>query len=451
MNTKKVLRVKMVLLSCMLTMVFLFTACGGSSEKTQSSDSTKEQSTTAQESKSEASESSATTEAENKEPVKLNIWIAGTGEAVFDQAYRKVLDAYSADHPNVSYELTFIPWSEYFTKLNTGLIGGAGPDIFMLGYGQMGSVQNAGNVLALNDYIPKDWDGYTDFNENILNICKKDGVMYGLFKPSTRTFMYRKDIAAQNGVTEEDLQIASQEDLFNLVRKMTVYDEKKKVKIFGLDVDPDTEQTYFTFSSQLTDKFSLWNDDLTADFGSEIGVKAMTNLYSLYKEGVVGLMDPSAAVGGLTMGTSAMSIGADSTYASASAAFPGQIGVVKNDMNTLLIGDYLAVNAQTEYPEVATDLLLHMFSIESCGAFAEITSQYSGRQSLDDAFIALNPDYENIVNSYGKSHSYSTVMNPKYGAVISILRLSLDAIFQGDDIKTTLDNASEGWNAEFKK
>ena len=213
-------------------------------------------------------------------PVKLVVWIAGPGEVAYDKSYRTVLDAFCKENPNVSYELTFIPWNEYFTKLNTGLIGGSGPDIFMIGYGQFGVVQNNGNLLPLNDYIPDNWDGYKDFHENVLKVCQKDGVYYALFNPSTRVFMYRKDIAEKNGVTEEDLHIKSMEDLFALARKMTVYDSKNNVEVYGLEIDPDSEQILFVYSSMLADNFHLWNDDVTAAFDNQYVYDAYQKIYS---------------------------------------------------------------------------------------------------------------------------------------------------------------------------
>ena len=92
------------------------------------------------------------------EKTVMNIWIAGSGDADADKAYKTVLDAYCEENADVDYQLTYIPWSDYFTKLNTGLAGASGPDIFMLGYGQIGSVQRAGNLLNLSEYLPEDLD-----------------------------------------------------------------------------------------------------------------------------------------------------------------------------------------------------------------------------------------------------------------------------------------------------
>ncbi|MBO1722892.1 hypothetical protein, partial [Extibacter sp. GGCC_0201] len=69
--------------------------------------------------------------------------------------------------------------------------------------------------------------------------CQRDGDYYALFKPSNRTVFYRKDIAEQNGVTEEELNIKSPEDFEKLVEKMTVRDDSGNVVTYGLEIDPD--------------------------------------------------------------------------------------------------------------------------------------------------------------------------------------------------------------------
>lgn len=427
-----------------MVMVMLLGGCGSKSEGNNVGDDGQKVTPSANTAKEE-------TPTEATEDVKLTIWIAGSGDEITDKAYRAVLDAYCKEHSNVSYELTFITWADYFTKLNTGLIGGTGPDIFMLGYGQMGSVQAAGSLLPLNSYIPEDWDGYDDFSENILGICQKDEEYYGLFRPSTRTFMYRKDIAEQNGVTEEDLHVSSQEDLVNLAKKMTVKDANGNTQIYGMDIDPDSEQFFYVFYAQLSDKPSLWKEDYTANFNNEEAEKALETFKMLYDEGYACLLDPSATTTGLASGISAISQSADAQYATADAAFPGQIGVIKNDMNTLLIGDYFAVNNATKHPGEAADLLLHMFSKESGDTFAKLQGQFSGRKSLEESYIAINPDYENIVYSYQNSVSYGKSMHPKFNEDVNVLRTTLEGIFYDEDIKKTLSSMEENWNSILAK
>ena len=52
--------------------------------------------------------------------------------------------------------------------------------------------------------------------------------------------------AQQQGITEEELHIKTPEDFYNLVRKMTVRDERGKVVTYGLELDQDGEQ-FFLF------------------------------------------------------------------------------------------------------------------------------------------------------------------------------------------------------------
>lgn len=382
-----------------------------------------------------------------KETSAINIWIAGSGDADSDKAYKTVLDAYCEENPEVEYEITYIPWSDYFTKLNTGLAGAAGPDIFMLGYGQIGAVQRAGNILNLSEYLPKDWDGYEDFHENILDVCKWEGDLYALFKPANRNFFYRKDIAEQNGVTEEDLHITSPEDLSELVEKMTVKDDSGNVVTYGLELDPDEEQELFTIMGMFTEEPKLWNEEYQAEFNSEAGVRAITFEKELYDTGNVCFQDATAATTGLASGVSAMAIGPGTEYVVADSAFPEQIGTVKNDCPNLLIGDYLAVNANTKNPETAVDLLTHMFSKESLTTFAEVAGQYAGRKSVDEVYAGINPGYENIVYAFEKALSYGKPMHPNFGECNTYIHTAMESIFQGADAKQAFEEAAEQWNA----
>lgn len=437
--------IKKILSVCLVLAMFMLTACGSGNNNSTSGDTeTKGTSGKEEETNSETQASGS------EDPVKLTIWLAGSGEAVYDEAYREVFDNYCKDNSNVSYELTFIPWGDYFTKLNTGLIGGAGPDIFMLGYGQMGSVNNLGYTLNLSDYIPEGWDGAEDFYENVLQAGYNNGNMYGILMPSTRVWLYRKDIAEQNGVTEDELHIETPEDFYELVRKLTVRDDNGNVQVYGLEIDPDTEQIMYVLASMFQEDFKLWNDDLTAAFNTPETVEALDNIKKLVDEGCICFTDPGKSEqDGVKQGIAAMQLAAETSFASIDAVFPGQIGFVKSDMQTLLIGNYIAVNNESKNASAAADMFFHMFSKESCSIFAEKAALYSGRQSLDDEYLALNPEYSNVIAAYPLSNVYSTTMNPKYTALIVGVREGMDQIFAGSDTAEMMTQMEDAWNTKL--
>ena len=417
-----------------LVLTLLVAACGKQEEKnsTANPDAGQKEQKTDQQTSSD-------------EPVKVNIWLAGSGDAAYDEAYRTIFDAYCNEHTNVSYELTFISWSDYFTKLNTGLVGGAGPDLYMLGYGQMGSVQALGYTLALNDYIPEEYQ--ESYYPNILNAATIDGKIYGLLEPATRPYFYRKDIAAANEVTEEELTIKTPEDFYNLVRKMTVYDDNGKVVTYGLEIDPDGEQEFFALLGMYKEDARLWNDDTTAAFDSPEAVQAVEGIRALVDEGYVCLRDPSATSDGLTNGISAMALSAESAYVNMDAAFPGNVGVVKSDMTTLLIGNFLAVNSESKNKETAADMLMYMFNEDSGRIKQEKIGQFASMYSLEDAYLEANPNFENVIYSYQHSRTYSDTMTAQYTELITGFRTGFETMIRGADAASELKSMAEAWNA----
>lgn len=384
------------------------------------------------------------------EDVTLNIWVAGSGDPVYDQTYRAVFDAYTAEHGNVSYELTFIPWGEYFTKLNTGLVGGAGPDLFMLGYGQMGTVQSMGYLLPLDTYLPDDWDGWDDFLPNVLEVCKNEGTMYALFSPATRVYFYRKDIAQQQGVTADELKITDMDQLHALAEKMTQRDGNGSTVMSGLQVTTSQnspEQQFMVEMTYFDGNAGLWDDDLQPRFHEPAGVQSIEALTKLVNDGVSLISDPNVTTSGIITGTASMALSAEAGYKEADAAFPGQIGILDCDLPSLLIGNYMAVNKDSKNADTAADMLIHMFSASSCEAFAEGMGQYSGRTSLDDSYVALNPEYEYVVKAHANSVPYSFEMNPQFNKMVAILRTALEEIFAGAEAETRLNAAAEEYQA----
>ena len=383
-----------------------------------------------------------------QEPVHLVVWMAGAGDLTQLDAYGEVLSNFVAENPHITYELTFIAWGDYFTALNTALIGGVGPDVFMLGFGQAGTVYAGGDVLDLTPHIPADWDGWDDFLPNILEIGQIDGRQVALFNPSTRVILYRRDIAEQNGVTADELNIRTPEDFYNLVRRMTVFNEAGNVEVFGFDITPamSSEQELFFQAMMYDPGFTLWDDNFMPNFNTADAITAWNMVNTMFEEGYLALRD-AGATAGIQRGVSSMSMVAETAYAVADSMFPGQIGVIRNDMNTLLIGNYKVVNSATRNVQESVDLLLHMFSVESSVIFAEVMTQYSGRQSLDNHFVGLNPDFENIIHAYARSFSYGATFNPMFNQGIATLRLALETAFHGTPTADALATSQAEWSA----
>ena len=427
-------------------------SCGNDSSNTSSAGSSSEGSaSSASESSTSDASSGEAASGDTLPACEMTVWLAGSGEQLYNDVYGGIIDKWIEERaPGSTKELSFIAWSDYFSKLSTGLAGGAAPDVYMTGYGQMGSMNAQGYELNLSEYFPEDWDGYTDIPENLLSAGMVDGDLYGLLEPATRILAYRKDIAEQNGVTEEDLTIDSLDDLTNLVKKMCVYYDSGNLVMAGWDLQTSTsssEQTIQFIASNFMDGYELWDDDSKASFNNDATRQAWEYLKGLYDAGYCFPPDPSNTTSGLISGLSSMSLIAENNYTQADMAFPDQIGFVKMNINTMLIGNFIVANANTPYPEQAADLVMYMFNEESLKQKATL-GQYTMRTSLDDWYVENYPEFENVVLAYSNSYAMADTLNANYTECIQTLRNPYEAYMNGiEDLDTALSAAESEWNA----
>lgn len=408
---------------------------------------------------SKGEETASTAAVENKGnssgDANLTIWLAGSGDATSDATYRAIFDSWIEENaPGSSYELSFISWGEYATKLSVALASGEGPDIFMSGYGMFGSFQAQDYMLDLSNYIPADWDGYTDIGANFLDAGKVGGDIYGLLEPSTRVFMYRKDIAEQNGVTEADLQLDSLDDLENLAKKMCVKDGNGNLVMSGLELmttasGPNDPVQIFSVISRNEDvSYGLWDSDGLASFNNDAGIAAMKYIKNLYDEGISLPSESGDNTSGLVSGLASMCLTAEAVYGTANATYPDQIGIVPCTMNSLLIGNFICVNKDTQYADQAVDLLTYMFSADSCKKKAEGLGMYTMRDSLKSWYAETFPELSAIPTYYDHSYAYSDTAIPYFNEAITGLRNGMESIMAADaDVEATFADCEAQWNA----
>lgn len=368
-----------------------------------------------------------------EEPVTLELWLAGNDEALYG-AYEKVVDAYTAANPNVSVNINMIAWSDYFAKLSTSFVGGTGPDVYAAGYAQFFSLAGNGNMMNLTPYIPEDWDGYADIPANVLDIGRVDGDLYALLVPEGRCLYYRKDIAAEQGVTEEDLKIETLDDLLSLARKMTIK-EGDEVIVEGLELttlggNSPEQQLYLTALMEGGGK--LWQDDLSISVAEPAYISALEKTRALLEEGTC--IPQSAGINYFNTDVAAMRIDHQGSIESSSReaieGIGGEIGAVPLP-KSILLGQWYAVNPATAHPQEATGLLLNLFSAEAQTTLFNEIGQYPSRASLKDVYCGddeLRKVYSAAVEN---SAPYGSVPNPSFLTWVNDLRSACEAVYAG--------------------
>ncbi len=372
----------------------------------------------------------------------LEFWIAGNDDSLY-AAYDKVVKQYEAENPGVTINMNMINWSEYFAKLSTSFVGGTGPDVYATGFAQFYTLSGSGNMLNLAAYIPEDWDGYGDIPDNILNLGKVDGDIHALLVPEARALYYRKDIAQEQGVTEDDLTIENLDDLIALAKKMTIKDGDE-VQVEGLDVVTlaanSPEQTAFIYG-QMEGATKFWDDDLSPLFNTEPYVSAATKIQSLLDEGYA--IPQSQGITYFNTDVAAMYV-SNETVVEGSALpaitdIGGEVGIIKLP-NTVLLGQWYAANADTTMPQESADFLLYLFSKESQQILIDSTGQIPSRASLADQYCAGNDMRKVYFDVVQNATAYGDVPNQYFLSWINQYRSAIESIRAGtSDAQTALD------------
>ncbi|UJF36113.1 ABC transporter substrate-binding protein [Paenibacillus hexagrammi] len=109
------------------------------------------------------------------ENVHLTFW-RNSGNDTENAAYDKLVAAFMEKNPNISVEMTPIPYSDYDTKLRVSIASGSPPDIMALDAPTLGSYANAGALKPLTSYF------------------KADGNMDDIPKSTLATYTYQNEI-----------------------------------------------------------------------------------------------------------------------------------------------------------------------------------------------------------------------------------------------------------------
>jgi len=114
---------------------------------------------------------------------------------------RKLIEEYTADHPNVSIEVDALNSSQQVLKLKTQAASNEMPDITVINPGAQMKPFVDGNKLApLDDILAKDGLRET-YLQGVLDYYTFDGKTYGLAEASDIAFvLYNKELFAQAGV-----------------------------------------------------------------------------------------------------------------------------------------------------------------------------------------------------------------------------------------------------------
>ena len=262
-------------------------------------------------------------------PVTLKVWTrnytvqdptaAGSGPSPFFA----VRDKWKTTHPNVSIELSGVPYDPQYQRLLLSQNGSIAdkPDVFLMDNIWLGQFSENGLAANLDPYYAK-WTGASDISDAYVASSKWNGSQYGVWAYSDiRLFVWNKDVFRAAGLDPEKAPTTWQE----------VMDDAAAIKAKVRGVSPvgfpagSFEATVDRFYSYLfmTGSKILDSTNKHAVFNDAGGQKAVQFLVDLVKKGyasqdVLGL-DADPVVSSLYAGKFGMML---ATVGDASAARP---------------------------------------------------------------------------------------------------------------------------------
>ncbi|HYI65326.1 MAG TPA: sugar ABC transporter substrate-binding protein [Candidatus Limnocylindrales bacterium] len=185
-------------------------------------------------------------------------------------------DAFMEENPDVTVEVTAVPWDAAHDRIVNAIAGGEGPDVTMIGTTWMGEFAQLGGI----DPTPANIDA-SEFFEGAWDTTVVDGTSYGVpWYVETRLVYYRTDLAEEGGVTEPP---ASWDDLKAMAEAIQGAGAE-----YGINLQPGgtgSWQTFMPFFWQAGGEI-MDADGAAFTLDGEPCVAALTYYDSFFEEGL---------------------------------------------------------------------------------------------------------------------------------------------------------------------
>jgi multiple sugar transport system substrate-binding protein len=183
----------------------------------------------------------------------LNFWYWDqNGTASYEQLFSE----FAAQNPGVKVNLVISPWADYWTKLQTALPTGTGPDVFWLNHPNAVSYLPTGLVMDLEAAAGD--IHFENFDKNFYTPFIHEGKRYGVpvFWDATMLF-YNKALFDKAGIPYPAADW-TWTDLINAAEKLTIKEGNRTLQ-YGIAIDYSAQSGFSNFVLQNGGK--LFSDD----------------------------------------------------------------------------------------------------------------------------------------------------------------------------------------------
>lgn len=175
-------------------------ACGSSSSSSSSTGSTETTTEATTEAAAASTEAAGSDSNASGDSVKLTVY--WWGNQVRNDRTNQVLEMYTEENPNVTFDGQFQDWADYWNKLATSAAGNALPDVMQMDYAYLDQYASKGQLLDLTPYIESGALDMSKVDQSILDSGSVDGKVYAIsLGTNAPMLIYNKTAADAAGVT----------------------------------------------------------------------------------------------------------------------------------------------------------------------------------------------------------------------------------------------------------
>ncbi len=139
---------------------------------------------------------SGLTQAASQVNLRYMIWDANQAPAM-----EASIQEFMKRNPNIKVSLEIIEWSDYWTRITTGLAARNLPDVFWGHLAYFSGLITRGGIMDLTPYIERDGIDLSIYYESLVKNWQYEGRQYGIPKDwDTITIFYNKDAFDRAGV-----------------------------------------------------------------------------------------------------------------------------------------------------------------------------------------------------------------------------------------------------------
>jgi multiple sugar transport system substrate-binding protein len=120
-------------------------------------------------------------------------------------AMQEVIAAFRAEHPDIDVSIQLTPFTTYWTRIQTSIVGGGAPDVFWMNAPNIAKFARYDTLLPLTDRLAGDGLTLAEHPPNLVELYRRDGEQYGVPKDyDTISLFYNKELFDRAGVSYPD-------------------------------------------------------------------------------------------------------------------------------------------------------------------------------------------------------------------------------------------------------